>query len=715
MKVDLHCHTKQVLPSDGKGRQVTPELFASKIASAQVKIAAVTNHNHFDLKQFNELAQAVEGMCDLWPGVELTMKGEHVWHLIVVCSPAMLREFNDVLVSELLTCPAKDAQFEISDVVRAVDHLDLLYIPHGHGKNSGRKSRAIPPEKMQELAQSIRNPKRIIVEPGQRSLGVLSKNGYRVIIGSDVKDWNEYESNEVADFRFQISSFTAFCKLVEGDVSFYNQHALNESAMTKIRVKPVERSKERILSVYKGTNIIFGQKGTGKSKLIEAMHGSLINQGMKSGLYKSGQVRELYERECEIIPSPDDAACLGIEDYKNYLEKISNWQESSITSFSDYVEYKKGTRANKNRNRLVIADCGRNLLFGGGGQLSDIKKDLIVAERLLKDFKKVHAKKYLSDSQYEKLEGLLKELYEGIIQQRKHLLVEKYSVQLFNFSIESIKRSVEKLCETPSAPEGTGFTKFASSRIDLKITCNSFLEELDGRKKDDSQPFGYIDNKGQIDLITRRLMFKDDGSPAAYFGRKKTCLNNIRKKIRSISMQSFSPNIAGVHKELASQLEQEKITSLSDFVGVKRFTALHATAEEYEPSDGELAIIMMKRFLSNDFDFYLMDEPERGMGNSYVDKNIRRDEVMKLADSGKVVIMATHNANLAVRTKPVYSMLLEYHGRDNFEIYAGSPFSDVLFNVDNPEDFRSWSKESMEILEGGHDAFYDRKGMYELS
>lgn len=160
-------------------------------------------------------------------------------------------------------------------------------------------------------------------------------------------------------------------------------------------------------------------------------------------------------------------------------------------------------------------------------------------------------------------------------------------------------------------------------------------------------------------------------------------------------------------------LKEKDLSSADDFVGVKSYTVLKKGMEEYVPSDGELAIIMLDRYLHEDLDFYLLDEPERGLGNSYVDSEIRPD-LITLARNNKTVVIATHNANLAVRTEPTYSMLSEYHNENDFALYAGSPFSNQLTNFDDPKDNRDWRDESMRILEGGPEAFYDRKDMYEL-
>lgn len=59
MKIDLHCHTKATKQGDGEGRNVNLELFKEKIADAEVKIVAITNHNVFDYQQFSKC-------CEIW-------------------------------------------------------------------------------------------------------------------------------------------------------------------------------------------------------------------------------------------------------------------------------------------------------------------------------------------------------------------------------------------------------------------------------------------------------------------------------------------------------------------------------------------------------------------------------------------------------------------------------------------------------------------------
>ncbi len=74
MKIDLHCHIRNVKRGDGTGRNVTPDLFRSKIINADVNIVANTNRNIFDFKQYKSLCAITQNVCQVWPGVEIDVK-----------------------------------------------------------------------------------------------------------------------------------------------------------------------------------------------------------------------------------------------------------------------------------------------------------------------------------------------------------------------------------------------------------------------------------------------------------------------------------------------------------------------------------------------------------------------------------------------------------------------------------------------------------------
>lgn len=715
MRIDLHCHTKRAKQGDGAGREIDPETFAKTMADAEVGIAGIANHNVFDHEQYLAFREAADGVCQVWPGIEFDMAGSHQWHLIVTCNPKKVDAFRDAVEDLIGDARPDDVLLSVEQVVNAVDDLDVLYIPHSHGKRSGKNPRNIPNDARNLLEALTRNPNRIIDEPTHHALGVLSRNGYRVILGSDVRDWSTYDGSKLVDLRFPVASFEAFARLVEGNVDEYNSCVLNEGAPISVRVTPVEGAKERTINLFKGVNIIFGQKGSGKTKLIEAISRGLSQAGQEAACYRSANYRSLYEQE--LVPDWEccKAQVVGANSCENEFKLISDWSENPVISLqTTYIHYHRSKITNRNRLRLKVADITTLPLFMREAELEKAKSDRDHISAAIAELKQVDVEGYLEAEKTATLTALLGELSLEASKAAETLVVEKYAIALCRFSIDDIKKHAERLCDSPSAPSSAGFLDFATNRINLHKSCSAILKNINGQVSDSSEVFGVLTDKGTILMVTRYLMIGEGANPADHFNGKKTQLEGIRKVVKKLQRVAFGSTAVSVCEGLARTMRDKGVSSVDDFVGAKKYTVLKSTLAPYVPSDGELAIIMLSRFLAGDHDFYLLDEPERGLGNSYVDGEIR-PILVGLAARGKTVIVATHNANIAVRTSPVQALLAEYHGTNDFAVYVGSPFSNLMVSCDNPTDKKTWSKESMEILEGGEDAFYDRRDMYELS
>ena len=95
MKIDFHCHTKSVKKGETEKRNIDPKRFVEKINDANVKIVAITNHNEFDRKQYEEFIKEANESFQIWPGIELDIKDDKTKaHLIVISNPNCLDEFE---------------------------------------------------------------------------------------------------------------------------------------------------------------------------------------------------------------------------------------------------------------------------------------------------------------------------------------------------------------------------------------------------------------------------------------------------------------------------------------------------------------------------------------------------------------------------------------------------------------------------------------------
>lgn len=137
MKIDIHVHTKKTKQGDSTERNVEAKRFHDIISSTEVKIVAITNHNVFDLVQYEEFVKEVGDDFQIWPGVELDVIGDAGGrgHLIVVVSPERAEDLENTIREVSSNITPDKFNILIKDVIDCFDKLSPLYIAHYKQKN----------------------------------------------------------------------------------------------------------------------------------------------------------------------------------------------------------------------------------------------------------------------------------------------------------------------------------------------------------------------------------------------------------------------------------------------------------------------------------------------------------------------------------------------------------------------------------------------------
>ena len=214
MKIDLHCHTLSIKDGESSTRNVTVDIFKQKLVAMNVEIVAITNHNRFDLEQFNLLTKSVNGICQVWAGVELDIIGtnNNKYHMIVICSPCKAREFSEEISK--LTQGKVLGSFTVGalEAIERLEKLGCIFIPHFHKKPT------ITESEIKQIKDKLTNKNRLILEPQNvNSMGIFINHGISSIVGSDVKDWDGYPGKELPELRLRVDSFEQFCRLLDKD------------------------------------------------------------------------------------------------------------------------------------------------------------------------------------------------------------------------------------------------------------------------------------------------------------------------------------------------------------------------------------------------------------------------------------------------------------------------------------------------------------------
>ena len=706
MRIDLHCHTKKVKTGDAYTGNVTKDKFFQKVIEAEVKIIAITNHNQFDYMQYKEFKDVTEGYCDIWPGVELDIIGKadqkgncKRGHLIVIANPKNVELFNTQVQELVNDGDVNTFQIGVKKVYETLGKCDCIYIPHFH------KEPKLSDEDIQELGELLPDSSRLFKETSDyRSLGVFSNFDYSVIIGSDVQDWNKYETSKFADIRLPVQTFEQFCLLAKKDVQIIDT-LLNQKRKKEIPVSPYKKVNFK-LPFYEDINIIFGQKGTGKTEILESLKKYYIENGIAMESYKGNEKDSDFSKMLkvnDIIATPDK---LQLDSMRQQFIDVYNWKEELPTSFEKYISWMETKDNNKNKGRMKITEC---VHIEEGVRDRKLESDYKYLKEFTEStFEKIDIEKYLDEQERTTLMLLLGKLCENINDAKMQKWNSDKSIKLTNWSIDKIKAIADKCSDTISKPSSVGFYDFAMGRFKLFENVEEICSTFSVEDKVEKEYLGNLEEKGDIYIQTRYRMLTKE-SRTDEFKQGITVLRNCKLVIDGIKKAVLAENIS----EEVSKFQEfydDGIKDIGAFIGVSKETALE-NGEIYRPSNGERGILLMQKLLDSESDVYILDEPELGMGNSYITSNIL-PKLTDLAKRRKTVIIATHNANIAVGTLP-YISILRTHENGIYKTYVGNPFYDELRNIDDETDTKNWTQESMHTLEGGKTAFYDRKDIYE--
>ena len=706
MRIDLHCHTKKVKTGDAYTRNVTKDKFFQKVIEAEVKIIAITNHNQFDYMQYKEFKDVTEGYCDIWPGVELDIIGKadqkgncKRGHLIVIANPKNVELFNTQVQELVNDEDVNTFQIGVKKVYETLGKCDCIYIPHFH------KEPKLSDEDIQELRELLPDSSRLFKETSDyRSLGVFSNFDYSVIIGSDVQDWNKYETSKFADIRLPVQTFEQFCLLAKKDVQIIDT-LLNQKRKKEIPVSPYKKVNFK-LPFYEDINIIFGQKGTGKTEILESLKKYYIENGIAMESYKGNEKDSDFSKMLKVNDIIATSDKLQLDSMRQQFIDVYNWKEELPTSFEKYISWMETKDNNKNKGRMKITEC---VHIEEGVRDRKLESDYKYWKEFTEStFEKIDIEKYLDEQERTTLMLLLGKLCENINDAKMQKWNSDKSIKLTNWSIDKIKAIADKCSDTISKPSSVGFYDFAMGRFKLFENVEEICSTFSVEDKVEKEYLGNLEEKGDIYIQTRYRMLTKE-SRTDEFKQGITVLRNCKLVIDGIKKAVLAENIS----EEVSKFQEfydDGIKDIGAFIGVSKETALE-NGEIYRPSNGERGILLMQKLLDSESDVYILDEPELGMGNSYITSNIL-PKLTDLAKRRKTVIIATHNANIAVGTLP-YISILRTHENGIYKTYVGNPFYDELRNIDDETDTKNWTQESMHTLEGGKTAFYDRKDIYE--
>ena len=711
MKIDIHVHTKKVKQGDSFSREITPERFSEIVLSTDVKIVAITNHNVFDQHQYDQILEQVDGAIQVWPGIELdVVEDERRSHLIVIVSPNQKAAFSKAVKKATTGFSLDEFAISLKDTVALFDELDPIYVAHYLGKKPDMGEVAV-----NKLSELTANASRIIKEAANSiSAGIFIAHGHASIYGSDVQDWQEYaaEAVKLPELRLPVDSFEHFCLLLEKDTSTINT-VINRKQCDTLILQPFEDDTKITVKVFNDINVLFGPKGTGKTKILEAIAKHYSSSGVKATVFESAPDKLADKFDIKGSKLAKNLNPIGINYCTDEIKRIKAARELDVTSLRKYCDYFLSESRNKNAKKMKIKD-----LPTVAGTKSQLKFDEFVKayDKVLDMINFLRTNNPVSEvASEDKISKLIKQLSElaSDLKDRSWSYFSDWkSAELTNSASDLFRNEVARKTGTLSKPTDTGFRSYAQNRLSINRDAQEICRNITKTLEDEVVPVGDLGTeKGQLKCVTS-FLFHDgivrDSNYLPIKGIRKKSLSDFAKAVKKIESEALSDNLFDSVSKLRAVEDIDKIESVYELLLFWRRFAL--SGNEYSPSNGECSMLNLHRELAEDKDVYLLDEPEKSLGNEYIN-----DVIIPLINDksrqGKKIFISTHDANIAVRTLP-YNSIYRCHDKDGYATYVGNPFSNNLICQENQNKVLDWQKISMKTLEGGEAAFGERGKIY---
>ena len=712
MKIDIHTHTKKCKSGDAPTREISPADFCNTILSTEVGIIAITNHNAFDLEQFKEIEDGLGGNAQAWPGVELDiLDGESRGHLLVIVSPRLASEFCAAVEGLTKRCSPDRFTAELDEVLTAFDALDPLYVAHYKQKKPNLSDGFL-----HALETRTRNPECVIKEvTNSISAGIYIAHGHSSIYGSDIHDWGKYEelSHDLPDLRLPVDSFEHFCLLLKKDPTTINT-ILDRKTTEELILQPFDDGSVLKLKAFNDINVVFGDKGTGKSCILRAIARHYSEGGIDARVYESASDRldgifDVGGRDLAINLNSHNINYCSDE-----IEALRSASEVDVTGLRRYEAYFASESTNKRAKTLLLKDIEPEGESGARREFHEFRQAAETTGQFLEFVgDNPSMKEELDESELETVVSILSELLERLRTREWARFSDWQEIRLLNEAIDAFRNEIERKTGSPAKPTTTGFLEYAMNRISIEVNAAEIVKSVDTEIPMQTERIGSLGpNKGDLQLRTE-LKFQN-GSIAD--GSLKVLATGVRKgpqkrfvvAVRKILQNVYAEDLFQCIADLNGIEGVEDIDTVNELLLFKRYFAL--AGRPYSPSSGESSMVMLQKELTAEKEVYILDEPERSLGNEYIN-NVIVPLIKQRARAGKKLFISTHDANIAVRTLP-YSSVYRWHQQDGYRTYVGNPFTNNLLSLDDVDDQLDWKLISMRTLEGGKEAFGERGTIY---
>lgn len=666
LRIDLHIHTD---PANYESDfNFSLEKLKEYVHTNRLQVIAITNHNHFNMSQFNTIQNSLNDITVL-PGIEIDIERSHLLLIGNINQVNEIETASKLLIEEIHS--EKDSISFEKFVELYPNYQDYILIPH-YKKNPKMQISTINKFNGNIVCGEVRNAKQFNV--------IIKQNDKLVpVLFSDIRVKDDLEILPVRYTYIDISEFE-FSALKSALSDKRKVFINNSKSDSELEILPDGTT------ASSGLNVIIGKRSSGKTYTLNRIdasndsdHIKYVKQFSLTGKSEESKFNELVNNEQSYLI---DEYLSPLKDLTNKVLDIDEFYDNEVdgylSSLKDYAEnqslqdvYSKSKlftesfyNANDNLDtKDVIYAVLKLLETEHNRDLIDSYIEQTTLKKLLKDLLIRREKEYVQFN--------LKNQVDEIINYTQKELSKKSSLDSLRdvdlYSIEKKRIMIEeydKLCNRLKKPATIKTVDVYRFKIELN--------RMEFKKTTEIKNDLHIKNS-----IAIGDEFKFYNQPYRY--------------IKKLENAKIDKNI--IHKALI------------------KFKASVLNERNAELSGGERAEYNLLHELKDaeNYDVLLLDEPEASFDNLFIKDYII--DIIKKISNNTTVFLSTHNNTLGVLLKPNKIIYTEACGNGVYKVFTGDFGSRTLKTI-NEEKVNAFDY-ILNVMEAGEDAYNERKKIYE--
>ena len=677
IKIDLHIHT--VAAPDGKDVEFEFNVskFKEYVDVSGLNVVAVTNHNLFNLEQFNEIVTELEGV-KVFPGIEIDYEDGH---LLLIAENENLEDFNGkcALVEAEYNSKNKVVHAKLTEIFG--DLNQYLLIPH-HDKDPKVGEVHIDALDGHITAGEVSSPKRFYRQVKQE--GALTP-----VLFSDIRIKSELD---VAD----VQGRQTYVKTNAEEVTL---SAVKSALQDKNKVFLTHSEKHEFFQIFadgqelsQGLNVILGNRSSGKTHFLNKIKETL-----------GDDEKEIkYIEQFELVRIDDDEFNKMLENQRSftreqYLDVFKPVVEDVLeidrkSTLHDVAEYVTSL-IDYAQNEKLQDEYSKAVLFKG--EKFTIKADVSLGkiikavETLLDETAhKEIINKHLTDDS-------MKALLEELAQKLRDTTLEKLKEEWVNTLVDEVSEKLQSRSARPAIKNND--LSFLEVKLE-KEKIRRFNAVAKAVKKTQSI---HKDRKGKFTI--EALV-----GPFSGAGEVKTESGTI------LAFKDAFDHYNNPFRYLGILCEKDlERAGLYKYFCKVRYQVLNEYSKPVSGGEMTEFNLLQKLHGARHHEMLLVDEPESSFDNVFLKENVNK--VLKEISEELPVVVVTHNNTVGMLLKPDYVIYTQREieeGEDKYYIYSGSPGEKDFYTADRSRTIESHAL-LLNTLEAGTEAYEERGKMYD--